>query len=113
MGFTTGFLSGLTLTASTLYLTILIHNHHRIHQASILRQQSLLLNSIADPSILPAEDNAPRYRIERGNLTERWKDGWNSEIEKAVRWMHGVHWGTVGKAVQGRLKDWKEGERRL
>ncbi|KAI4147923.1 MAG: hypothetical protein L6R39_002974, partial [Caloplaca ligustica] len=113
MGFATGALSGFTLTASTLYLTILIHNRHRIHQASLLYQQSLLLNSIVEPSILPPEDNVPRYRIERANWTERWKDGWNKEIEDGVRWVQGIRWKTVREAAEGRWREWREGERRV
>lgn len=113
MGFTTGLLSGFTLTASTLYLTVLIHNRHRLHQATLLHQQSLLLNSIVDPTLLPVHDDAPRYRIERGNWSERWKDGWNKEIESGVRWVHGIRWGTVREAIEGRWAGWKDGERRL
>ncbi|KAL8927775.1 MAG: hypothetical protein Q9208_002191, partial [Pyrenodesmia sp. 3 TL-2023] len=113
MGFTSGLLSGFTLTASTLYLTILIHTHHRVHQASLLHQQSLLLNSIVDPASLPVEDTAPRYRIERGNWTERWKDGWNKEIEGGVRWAQGVQWAKVREALEGRLRSWRDGERRV
>ncbi|KAI4206647.1 MAG: hypothetical protein LQ348_000883 [Seirophora lacunosa] len=113
MGFTTGLLSGFTLTASTLYLTVLIHNRHRLHQATLLRQQSLILNSIVDPAILPAEGIAPQYRIERGNWSERWKDGWNKEIEGGVRWMYGIRWGTVRQALEGRWAGWSDGERRI
>lgn len=113
MGFASGLLSGFTLTASTLYLTILIHTHHRVHQASLLRQQSLLLNSLVDPASLPVEDIAPRYRIERGNWAERWKDGWNKEIEGGVRWAQGIQWGKVREALEGRLRGWKDGERRV
>lgn len=113
MGFSSGLFSGFTLTASTLYLTILIHNHHRLHQAQTLRQQSLLLKSIVDPSIVPIEENKPRYRIERGSWTERLKDGWNADIEKGVRWVQGLRWGEFREAAEERWKGWKEGERRL
>ncbi len=112
MGFPSGLFSGFTLTASTLYLTILIHNHHRLHQATTLRQQSLLLNSIVDPSVLPMEEEV-RYRVVRGGLTERLKDGWNADVEEGVKWVQAFRWGEFREAVEGRWRVWRrEGERR-
>lgn len=40
---------------------------------------------------------------------ERWKDGWNREVEGMVRGVQGVRWGWVREGVEGRV----EGERRV
>ncbi|MCJ1243463.1 hypothetical protein MMC30_000660 [Trapelia coarctata] len=112
MGFPAGFISGFTLTSLTLYLTISTHRRHRAHQAALLHQQSLLLNSIIDPSIVPVED-APRFVVQRQNWTQTWKDRWNAEVEGAVRWAQGVRWGDVRKGAESRLRGWREGERRV
>ncbi|KAL8665459.1 MAG: hypothetical protein Q9202_002164 [Teloschistes flavicans] len=112
MGFFSGLFSGFTLTVGTLYLTILLHNRNRTHQALRLHQSALLLHSIVEPGLLPYEDPYPRYRIERGDWTERWKDGWNAEVERAVRGAHSVRWGPVREALEGRWRDWRQGQRR-
>ena len=52
------------------------------------------------------------YRLEKATLAERWKDGWNRELEGAVRWVQGVNWREVREAVEGRARGWSEGERR-
>lgn len=118
MGFLTGLFSGLTLTTATLYLSLSVHQRSRLHQAAIVRQQSLLLNSLVDPSVLYRGDDhddyaAPRYRLQRGDWVERWKDEWNSEVEGAVRWVQAVRWGDLRDGVEGRWRDWREGGRRL
>lgn len=125
MGFTTSLFSGFTLTSTTLYLSLLYHQRSRAHQANLLRQQHLLLNSLTDPIIasnLAAEADASYsggfregirdYRIERAPWVERWKDGWNREIVSAVRWVQGVQWGQVRDGLEVRAKDWSDGERR-
>ena len=81
-------------------------------QAHLLHQQSLLLNSIVDPSIVPIED-APRFVVKRDSWTEAWKDGWNREVEGAVKWVQDVKIGDVRAAMEGRWRAWKEGERRV
>ncbi|MCJ1293949.1 hypothetical protein MMC34_005506 [Xylographa carneopallida] len=115
MGFTTGFpllkISGLTLTSTALYISLLAHQRNRVRQAHLLHQQSLLLNSIVDPSIVPVED-APRFVVQRAGWAETWKDRWNADVEGAVRWVQGVRWGEVREAVEGRALAWREGEPR-
>lgn len=120
MGFLTGLFSGITLTTATLYLSLTVHQRSRLHQAAILRQQSLLLTSLVDPAVLPRSDDnydyyyaAPRYRLQRADWVERWKDGWNAEVEGAVRWAQAVRWGEVRDGVEGRWRDWRQGERRV
>ncbi|KAB8606250.1 hypothetical protein FH972_025880 [Carpinus fangiana] len=44
-------LGGITLTTGTLYLTLHLHRQNRLYQATLLRQQSMLLNNIVDPPL--------------------------------------------------------------
>ena len=44
---------------------------------------------------------------------ETWKDGWNREVEGAVRWCQGFDWRGVREGVEGRARGWREGERRV
>lgn len=118
MGFLTGLFSGLTLTTATLYLSLTIHQRSRLHQAAIIRQQSLLLTSLVDPAVVDRDDDndyyaAPRYRLQRGDWVERWKDGWNAEVESGVRWVQAIRWDEVRDNVEGRWREWKQGERRV
>ena len=48
MTFTTGFVGGVTLTYSLLYLGLHMHRHNRMQQHLMLKQQTLLLNSFFD-----------------------------------------------------------------
>ena len=125
MGFTTSLFSGFTLTSTTLYLTLLYHQRARARQAAILHQQSLILNSLTDPVIASElatmedenysgglREGIKDYRLEKAPLAERWKDGWNRELEGAVRWIQGINWREVREAVEGRAVGWSEGERR-
>ena len=115
MGFLTGLFSGFTLTAASVYISLTLHQQSRIRQASILRQQTLLLTSLVDPTVLSLHDDhaLPRYRLEQGSWAERWKDRWNGEVEGAVRWVQGVRWRYVREGVEGRWREWNEGERRV
>ncbi|KAK0514278.1 hypothetical protein JMJ35_002895 [Cladonia borealis] len=125
MGFTTSLFSGFTLTSTTLYLTLLYHQRARARQAAILHQQSLILNSLTDPVIASElatmedenysgglREGIKDYRLEKATLAERWKDGWNRELESTVRWVQGFNWREVREAVEGRARGWSEGERR-
>ncbi|MCJ1313244.1 hypothetical protein MMC25_006921 [Agyrium rufum] len=111
MGRFTGFLSGLTLTTSALYLSLLLHQRNRTHQASLLHQQSLLLHSILDPDIVPVEET-PRHVLRRETWTETWKDRWNAEVESAVRGVQRTDWRTIREGAERRWREWREGERR-
>ncbi|KAA6410593.1 MAG: hypothetical protein FRX48_06015 [Lasallia pustulata] len=113
MGFPAGFLSGLTLTSSLLYLSLFAHQRSRQQQARLLRHQSFLLNSLVDPELVPSEAERPRYVADRPNWAEMWKDRWNSEIEGAVRWVQDAKWGQVRRGVEERVKGVVEGERRM
>lgn len=53
------------------------------------------------------------YKLERAPWTERWKDRWNRELEGAVRYVQGIRLGTVREGLEGRVREWREGERRL
>ena len=126
MGFTTSFLSSITLTSSLLFFSLLHHQRSRIHQASILHSSALQLNSLVDPQLASdlatvAEQNYSGglregirdYRLERRTGLERLKDGWNSELESAVRWVQGIHWGDLREAMEERAREWRDGERRV
>ena len=103
--------SGLTLTTGVLYLSLLGAQRDRIRQSTLLNQQSLILNSIVDPSIVPIED-APRFMTVRANWTETWKDRWNAEVEGVAKWVLGGGWERVGSGIRGRWREWTEGKRR-
>ena len=109
-----------------LYLSLLYHQRSRAHQAALLHQQSLLLNSLTDPELASElatiadanysgglREGIRPYRLERASWTERWKDGWNRELEGAVRYVQGIRVATVREGLEGRVREWKEGERRL
>lgn len=126
MGFTTSLFSGLTLTSTTLYLTLLYHQRARAHQARTLHQQSLLLTSLVDLDIASElataadanysgglREGIRDYRLERAPWVERWKDGWNREVFGVVRWCQGVRWGEVREGLEARVEEVREGERRL
>ncbi len=53
------------------------------------------------------------YRLEKAPWTERWKDGWNRELEGAVRYVQGIRWLSVREGIEGRAREWKDGERRI
>ena len=126
MGFATSFLSGVTLTSSLLYFSLLHHQNSRIHQASILHSSALQLNSLVDPQLASdlatiAEQNYSGglregirdYRLERRTGFERLKDGWNSELESGVRWVQGIHWNRVREGIEERAREWRDGGRRV
>ena len=140
MGFPATFLSGVTLTSSILYLSLLHHNSNRVHQASLLRQQSVLLNSLVEsppphsPEYNPETSHGrypldiiytpddpygrfrgggARYQVQRASLVERWKITWNREVEGAVRWVQGFETGRVREGVEARWRNWRDGQRRI
>ncbi|MCJ1361652.1 hypothetical protein MMC16_000752 [Acarospora aff. strigata] len=103
MPFTTGFLSGITLTTTLLTLTLFQHQRNRTHQASLLHQQSLLLTSIVEPSPEPPTP-LPRYVLAKPSVLETVKDAWNEDVVGAVRWVQGVEWGSVREGVEMRVR---------
>ena len=51
--------------------------------------------------------------MERRTGFERFKDGWNSEFEGAVRRIQGIRWDSVRESVEERAREWRGGERRV
>lgn len=102
MGFTTGFLGGLTLTYSLVYLSVYVHRSNRTYQSLLLRQQAQLLNSKIDPP--EAEYEPPAYRIEQAGLEEQLKDRWNREVEGLVRKAQTTDWEAVRIRWETRIK---------
>ncbi|KAI9664729.1 MAG: hypothetical protein M1821_006177 [Bathelium mastoideum] len=99
MGFTTGFIGGITLTTSILYLTISVHQRNRATQSAFLRHQAATLNNFIEPA-LPSPP--PTSRETRVNWTETWKDRWNAELENAVRKLYAIDWDKVREGVEDR-----------
>ncbi|EKG21482.1 hypothetical protein MPH_01203 [Macrophomina phaseolina MS6] len=106
MGFTAGFLGGLTLTSSVLYLTTLFHQRNRLEQALTLRNSSHTLKQVYDPDRIYTP---PSLRTRTAGIGDTAKDRWNSEVEKAVRRMQETDWREVGREVEGTL--WRLVER--
>ena len=52
------------------------------------------------------------FRMQRAGMLERWKDGWNREVEGLVRWGNGVGWRGVREGAVGRWEGFVEGRRR-
>lgn len=92
---------GAALTSSLLYLSLALHQRNRVQQATLLRQQSLLLNSIVEP--LPAPMPPPRYVLAKGGVVETVKDAWNEDVQAAVRWVQRVDWGKVRERAEARV----------
>ncbi|KAL1635079.1 hypothetical protein SLS56_001831, partial [Neofusicoccum ribis] len=80
MGFTAGFLGGLTLTSSALYLSSLIHQRNRLQQSLSLRQSSHTLKQIYDPD---RAYTPPSLRVRTDGIGGIAKDRWNAEVERA------------------------------
>ncbi|GAB1743791.1 hypothetical protein NU219Hw_g710t1 [Hortaea werneckii] len=92
MGFTTGLLGGFTLTSAIVYFSLELHTRNRVHQASLLRQQALILQNTVDPQpALPP----PVSREVRGGLWDTAKDRWNAELENNVRKLQTTDWNAV------------------
>ncbi|KAI9758278.1 MAG: hypothetical protein M1835_000605, partial [Candelina submexicana] len=91
---------GITLTSSILYLSLAIHQRNRIHQSTLLKQQSLLLTSIVEP--LPPIP-LPTARVQRDSLLETAKDRWNDEVEGAVRRLQRTDWSAFRVSLEDRV----------
>lgn len=92
---------GAALTSSLLYLSLALHQRNRVQQATLLRQQALLLNSIVEP--LPAPMPPPRYVLANGGVAETVKHAWNEDVQAAVRWVQRVDWGKVRERAEARV----------
>ncbi|KAH7094751.1 hypothetical protein FB567DRAFT_543168 [Paraphoma chrysanthemicola] len=92
MGFTTGFLGGVTLTSAVLYLTISMHTQNRMQQASLLRQQRQVLADFYEPR-KPEPEPAPR--VVPVGLAEMAKDRWNRSLEEGIQKIYNTDWRKV------------------
>ncbi|EAT87579.1 MICOS complex subunit MIC12 [Parastagonospora nodorum] len=99
MGFTTGFLGGLTLTSGVLYLTIAMHTQNRTHQAALLRQQRLVLSEFYEPKKPEPE---PSPRVVPVGLVEMAKDRWNRSLEEGIRRIYTTDWRKVREEAEDR-----------
>jgi altered-inheritance-of-mitochondria protein 5 len=113
----TSLIAGFTLTSTALYLSLLTHQHSRAHQASLLHESALLLDSHSSPTSTspPTATNSPeaQWQVRDAGWVERWKDGWNREVEGLVRGVQGIRWGWVREGVEVRGREWGEGGRRI
>jgi len=100
MGFSAGFLGGVALTSSILYLSVAIHRQNRLRQSALLSQQNLILRGIVQPEP-PAL--APTIRETRAGVVEFAKDRWNGEIEGLVRKVNNTDWNEVRSELEGRI----------
>jgi len=88
-----------------IYLSMNMHQRNRLYQASLLRQQTLVLDNIVDPRP-PAPP--PTAREVRAGLTERFKDRWNTELEAGVRRLYAVNWNDIrDSAEEGVSSVWR------
>ncbi|KAI8934218.1 hypothetical protein NX059_008965 [Plenodomus lindquistii] len=97
MGFTTGFLGGVTLTSAILYLTVSLHTQNRTTQAALLRQQRQVLADFYEPKKPEPE---PTYRVVPVGLAEMAKDRWNRELEGAVKKVYETDWRRVRERAE-------------
>ncbi|TKA24714.1 hypothetical protein B0A50_05702 [Salinomyces thailandicus] len=97
MGFTTGLLGGFTLTSAIIYFSLEIHARNRLHQATLLRQQALILHNVVTPQALAPP---PVSREVRAGMWETAKDRWNAELEGNVRKLQSTDWSAVGYRLE-------------
>ncbi|KAF4551678.1 Hypothetical protein D9617_12g035660 [Elsinoe fawcettii] len=100
MGFTTGFIGGITLTTTLIYLSLSLHTRNREAQASLLRQQAALLDNAVSPTLPPPPSTA---RTAVPGLQERLKERWNRELEGNLRKVYGTDWRGVREEVEERV----------
>ncbi|KAF1939728.1 hypothetical protein EJ02DRAFT_496293 [Clathrospora elynae] len=100
MGFTTGFIGGVTLTSSILYLTVALHTQNRTTQAALLRQQRHVLTDFYEPK---QPEPAPRAREVPVGLAEMAKDRWNRSLEEAVTRVYSTDWRRVREHAEDRV----------
>ncbi len=109
--------SGVTLTTTTLYLSLLAHQRHRHQQKQRLGQQVAVLNALVDgrdpahdgaAADADADADAPRFQLRRVGWSEAWKDRWNAEVEQTVRWAQDIRWDDLRAGIEGRVAAWRE-----
>ncbi|KAI9794773.1 MAG: hypothetical protein M1816_002901 [Peltula sp. TS41687] len=99
MPFLSGFISGVTLTSTILYLSLSTHRHNRARQSLALKRQKATLMSLLehDPDLSSSQTQhgealagGPEMmvmRVQRRSLVETVKDRWNADVEGVVRSM--------------------------
>ncbi|KAL1302139.1 hypothetical protein AAFC00_002573 [Neodothiora populina] len=106
MGFISGFLGGATLTTAIFYVSLDLHQRNRLHQATLLRQQSALLNNIISPAGPPP---LPTARTTTPGLADRIKTRWNAELSAVANKMLNFDIGRATReAEQGVARAWRE-----
>jgi len=100
MGFTAGFLGGVTLTASVLYLGASIHRSNRTYQSTLVSQQSRVLTNLIDGTPPPPRDQLKKVPA---GVLEMGKDKWNSEIEGLVKRAYETNWAAVRARWEDRV----------
>ncbi|KAF1849950.1 uncharacterized protein K460DRAFT_372345 [Cucurbitaria berberidis CBS 394.84] len=100
MGFTTGFLGGVTLTSAVLYLTISLHTQNRITQAALLRQQRGVLAGFYEPKVPEPEPTSREVPV---GLAEMAKDKWNRQLEGIVRGAYNTDWRRLRESAEDRV----------
>lgn len=124
MGFSSSFISGFTLTSTVVWLSLLHHQRSRSHQASILHASSQRLETLVDPQLTSTlatmndenysgglREGINDYRLMDRGYWERFKDGWNRELESGMQRVLGSSFSNVGRAAEERLERWATGEK--
>lgn len=93
-------IGGFTLTSTIIYLSLNLHQRNRLYQASLLRQQALVLNRVVEP-LPPAPPSTAREV--RAGLGERVKDRWNQELEENVRKLQALDWNQLRGSAEERV----------
>lgn len=70
-----------------------------MEQAALLRQQRLVLSDFYEPKKPEPE---PSPRVVPVGLVEMAKDGWNRELENAVKWVYNKDWRRVREEAEDR-----------
>jgi MICOS complex subunit MIC12 len=101
---------GVTLTLSLAYLAVLTHQRNRQAQGDLLRSQAQILTTLTRDSPIPSNFPPPQpTRVElavkeRDHLVATFKDKWNAEIQKAVRWAQTKDWAETREAAEERVR---------
>ncbi|KAI5819406.1 hypothetical protein BZA77DRAFT_290558 [Pyronema omphalodes] len=78
-----GFVGGVVLSGSTIYLCITELRSRTHYNSFVLRESRARLEALQKPATLPEN---PKPYIARPSLLETMKDRWNAELEGIWRW---------------------------
>jgi len=92
MGFPTGFLAGVALTTSTLYIFAQVHAQNRARQSALLSSQNTLLTNVFQPTA--PEAPAVARPVQAGIIAQA-KDRWNREVEGFAKGLFDTDWSKV------------------